>query len=88
MKTFIASLREWENYEIAHNAARAPYFIVFEDNKYIETIKNPFTTWGGAWFAVAELLKEKWCNKFIAGKIWNNLKNMLQQYNIEFEEKN
>jgi predicted Fe-Mo cluster-binding NifX family protein len=30
MKTIIASLIEGENYEIANNAARAPYFIVFD----------------------------------------------------------
>jgi predicted Fe-Mo cluster-binding NifX family protein len=44
MKTIIASLVEGENYEIASNAARAPYFIVFEDDKFIKSIKNPFVT--------------------------------------------
>jgi hypothetical protein len=36
---------------------------------------------------VAELLKEEWCEKFIAWKIWDNLKNMLEEYGIEYEEK-
>ena len=87
MKKVIASLVEGENYEIASNAARAPYFIVFEDDKFIKSIKNPFVTWWWAGFAVAELLKEEWCEKFIAWKIWGNLKNMLEEYGIEYEEK-
>ena len=87
MKKIIASLVSWENYEIAQNAARAPYFIVFKDEKFIKSIKNPFTSWGWAWFAVAELLKEESCEKFIAWKIWGNLKEKLNEYNISYEEK-
>ena len=87
MRTIIASLLEGENYEIASNAARASYFIVFEGDKFIKSIKNPFVTWWWAGFAVAELLKEEWCELFIAWKIWGNLKNMLEEYGIEYEEK-
>ena len=72
MKKIIASLIDNEKYEVASNAARAPYFIIFIDDKYIETIKNPFISWGWAGFAVAELLKDNECDLFIAWKIgWN-----------------
>ena len=87
MKKIIASLVETEKYEVAQNAARAPYFIVFEDDKFIKSIKNPFVSWGWAWFAVAELLKKEWCDKFIAWKIWGNLKEKLEEYGINYEEK-
>lgn len=87
MKTVIASLVPDEKYEIAQNAARAPYFIVFEDGKFIKSIKNPFVAWWWAWFAVAELLKEEWANKFIAWKIGDNLRSKLEEYWIEYEEK-
>ena len=87
MKKIIASLVEGEDYEIAQNSARAPYFIVFEDDKFVKSIKNPFVSGWWAGFAVAELLKEEWCEKFIAWKIWDNLKNMLEEYGIEYEEK-
>jgi hypothetical protein len=87
MKTIIASLTEWENYEIASNAARAPFFVVFEDSKYINTIKNPFTSWWWAWYAVAELLKKEWCELFIAWKIGWNLKSKLDEYSMKYEEK-
>ena len=85
MKKIIASLTDWENFEIANNAARAPYFIIFNDNQYIETIKNPFVNWWWAWFAVAELLRDKWCELFIAWKIWGNLEQKLNEYNIKNE---
>lgn len=87
MKKIIASLIEWESYEIATNAARAPYFVVFENDNFVQTIKNPFVSWGGAWFAVAELLKDESCNLFIAWKIGDKLKWMLEEYNISYEEK-
>jgi len=71
--------------DIAENAARAPYFLVFEDDRFIKSIKNPFVTGGGAWFAVAELLKNEWCEKFIAKKLWDNMKSSLDDYSIIYE---
>lgn len=86
MKTIIASLKWEENYEIASFAARAPYFVVFEDWVFSEVIKNPFTVWWWAGFWVAELLKEKNCGKFLAWKIWGNLRMKLEEYSIDYEE--
>jgi len=87
MKKIIASLIEWEKYEVASNAARAPYFIVFNNDKYDKSIKNPFVSWGWAWFAVAELLKEEWCDLFIAWKVGWNLEEKLDEYGIKYEIK-
>lgn len=88
MKKIIASLTEWENFRIAENSARAPYFVVFNWEIYEKTIKNPFSSWWWAGFAVAELLKNEWCKKFIAWKIWDNLKTKLVEYDISFDVKN
>ena len=71
--------------DIAENAARAPYFLIFEDNKFIKSIKNPFVSGWWAGFAVAELLNNEWCEKFIAKKIWDNMKSSLDDYNILYE---
>ena len=87
MIKIIASSTEWENYNISNNAARAPYFIVFENDKYVKSIKNPISWWG-AWPKVAKLLKDEGCNLFIAWKIWENLKEMLNTYWIKYEETN
>ncbi len=88
MKKIIASLTEWPEYQIANQAARAPYFVVLEDWNYIKTISNPFTTGGWAWIAVADLLDKEWCDVFVAGNIWPNMKNYLEQYWIKYEEVN
>lgn len=71
--------------DIAENAARAPYFLVFDNDKFIKSIKNPFTTWGGAGFAVADLLNNEWCNKFIAKKLGDNMKSALDNHGILYE---
>lgn len=74
-----------EKADIAENAARAPYFLVFEDDKLVKVIKNPFTTWGGAGFAVADLLHDEWCKKFMAKKIGDNMKSALDNHGILYE---
>lgn len=85
MKKVVASLGPNPNDPIAENAARAPYFLVFEDDKFVEAVKNPFTMWGWAWFAVAQMLKDIWADVFVAKKIWSNLKNTLDQFGIKVE---
>jgi len=72
---------------VAENAARAPYFLVFEDSRFVEAIKNLFTVWGGAWFAVAQMLKDMNVDVFVAKKVWPNLRQMLDEYGIKVEIK-
>ena len=85
MKKVIAALWPEKDAPIAENAARAPYFLVFENDNFVKAIKNPFTIWWGAWFAVAEMLKDIKADVFVAKKIWPNLKNLLDNYNIKTE---
>lgn len=85
MRIIKPTLQKQQDSEIAENASRAPFFLVFEDNKFVKSIKNPFISWGGAGFAVADLLYNEWCEKFIAKKIGENLKNKLDEYNIIYE---
>jgi predicted Fe-Mo cluster-binding NifX family protein len=59
--------------------------LVFDDEKFVKSIKNPFTTWGGAGFAVADLLKDELCEKFIAKKLWGNMKSALDNHGILYE---
>ncbi len=70
---------------LADNAARAPFFLVFDDEHFVKSIKNPFVTWGGAGFAVVDLLKSEWCELFIAKKIWDNMKNALDNNAIAYK---
>ncbi|HKL43864.1 MAG TPA: NifB/NifX family molybdenum-iron cluster-binding protein [Candidatus Absconditabacterales bacterium] len=78
-------LEKKENAEIAINSARASYFVFFEDDKFVKFVKNPFTVGGGAGFAVADLLKNEGCEKFLAKKIGDNMKAKLEENGIIYE---
>jgi predicted Fe-Mo cluster-binding NifX family protein len=42
MRKVIASLGPNPSDPVAENSARAPYFLVFEDDNFVEAVKNPF----------------------------------------------
>ena len=79
------TLEDKPDSEIAINAARAPFFLIFNDQTFVKSIKNPFVVWGGAWFAVADLLKAEWCELFIAKKLWDNMKQKLEELEISYK---
>ena len=88
MKIAIASEGKDENSEISQKGGRAPYYIIFENKKLVETIKNPFASGsGGAGFSVAYMLAEKNVNLVIAGKVGGNMISALKEKGIEFKEK-
>jgi len=87
MKIAIASEGKNEDSEISVRGGRAPYYLVFEDKKLIETIKNPFATGsGGAGFSVAYMLAEKKVELVVAGKIGGNMESALKEKGIDFRE--
>ncbi len=90
MKTAVASEGKDENSEVSPRGGRAPYYILFEDKKVVETIKNPFAKGsGGTGFSVAYMLAEKKVNLVVAGKAGENMVSALKEKGIEFrEEKN
>ena len=88
MKIAIASEGKDENSEISSKGGRAPYYLIFENKKLIEIIKNPFATGsGGAGFSVAYMLAEKKVNLVVAGKVGGNMVSALKEKGIEFQEK-
>ena len=88
MKIAIASEGKSNDSEISLKGGRAPYYLIFEDNKLIETIKNPFIKGsGGAGWSVAYMLAEKKVDLVIAGKIGENMKTALKEKAIKFKEK-
>lgn len=87
MKIAIASEGKDENSEVSSRGGRAPYYLIFEDKKLIETIKNPFATGsGGAGFSVAYMLAEKKVSLVIAGKVGGNMESALKEKGIKFRE--
>ena len=89
MKIAIASEKKTIDSEISSRGGRAPYYLIFEDKKIVETIKNPFAIGGGgAGWSVAHMLADKKVSLVVAGKIGPNMTFALKEKGIRFEEKN
>jgi predicted Fe-Mo cluster-binding NifX family protein len=88
MKIAIASLGKDSNAEISPQAGRAPYYLIFENNEFIETWKNVFSIGGGgAGLAIAKIMADKNVEKIISSNFGEKMKNALNVKNIDFEEK-
>ncbi len=88
MKIAIASIEDDATAEIALQAGRAPFYLIFENDESVETIKNPFSVGGGgAGLGVAKMLADKGINKVIAGKFGDKMIVALQERGVDFEEK-
>ncbi len=73
---------------IASRAAMAQYFYIYENNKLVEKVKNPYAELGrGRGRAVANLLLEKNINVFVAEHIGENLKESLTLRGVKIVEK-
>jgi len=87
MKIAIASEGKDENSEISSRGARAPFYLVFEKGKLVETIKNPFAVGGGgAGWSVAHMLADKKINLVVAGRIGPNMEMALKEKGLKFKE--
>lgn len=73
--------------EISMRAGRAPFYLVFDDGKLTEKIKNVFAKGGGgAGFSVAYMLADKNIDLVIAGQIGGNMQSALKERQVEFKE--
>ena len=87
MKIAIASEGKDKDSEVSQKGGRAPYYLIFEDKKLIESIKNPFATGGGgAGFSVAYMLADKKVDLVVAGKLGGNMISALNEKGIKFKE--
>ena len=87
MKIAIASEGENINSEISLRGARAPCYLIFEDKKLVDIVKNPFAVGGGgAGWSVGHMLAEKKVDLVIAGKIGPNMQSALVEKGIKFKE--
>ncbi len=72
---------------VSHQAARAPYFLLFKDGELVEAIKNVFSIGGGgAGWSVAHLLADKKVDLFLATQIGNNMRLALEEKGIKFKQ--
>ena len=87
MKIAIASDGKDETSEISSRGARAPFYLIFEKGKLVETIKNPFAIGGGgAGWSVAHMLADKKVNLVIAGRVGPNMEMALKEKGLKSKE--
>ena len=87
MKIAVASEGKDAKSEVSGKGGRAPYYLVFEDKKLTESMKNPFAAGsGGAGFSVAHMLADKDVKLVVAGKLGGNMESALKDKSIEFKE--
>jgi len=88
MKVAIASEGKELSSEISNEGGRAPYYLIFEDKKLVETFKNSFAVGGGgAGWSVAHLLAEKGVELVLAGKFGPNMESALEEKGVKYEER-
>lgn len=87
MRIAVASKGRREDSEICVQAARAPYFLIFENGELVEVVENTYREERGRGWRIGELLSQKGVEKFIAGNIGENLKRYLEERGIEYERK-
>ena len=85
MRIAVAAVGKEEGSEISNQGARAPYYLIFDENgKLLETLSNPFSIGGGgAGFAVAKMLADKNIDVIIAGNFGPNMIGALDEKNIK-----
>ncbi len=77
-----------ENKKIESNVSsavgRAPYYLLFEDNKQVKEIKNPFAVGGGgAGFSVVQMLSNENVELIIGGKFGDNIISAIEDKNMK-----
>jgi len=89
MKIAVAAVRKNETSEIAPQAGRAPYYLIFNENgELLETISNPFRVGGGgAGFGVAKMLADKGIDVVIAERFGMNMISALKDRKLKHYEK-
>ncbi len=87
MKIAIASEEKTKKGKVSLRGGRAPFYLIFEDKKLVEVIKNPFAIGGGgAGWSVAYMLANKKIDLVVAGRLGPNMEFALKEKGLKFKE--
>jgi predicted Fe-Mo cluster-binding NifX family protein len=87
MKIAIASESKELFSVVSSRGGRAKYYLIFENKKLVETIKNPFAVGGGgAGFSVIEMLYDKKIDIIIGGQFGSNMISAIKNKKIRYKE--
>jgi predicted Fe-Mo cluster-binding NifX family protein len=89
MRIAVAALKKKETSEIATQAGRAPFYLVFDESgTLVETLQNPFSRGGGgAGFGVAKMLADKGIDTVVAGKFGKNMLEAFKERGLSSHER-
>ena len=88
MKIAVAALADTPGTRVSSNPARAPYFLLFdEQGGFVEVVKNPFR-WGGGTkgYGIGSILRDNMVDTLIAGKFRKELQDTLRNYGLTLME--
>lgn len=84
MKIAVASTGKKEEDLVSPISGRAPYYLIFEGEKLVKVIPNPFKIGGGgAGFAVAQMLGNEKVEMVISGNFGPNMTAALAEKGIK-----
>ncbi len=88
MRIAVASYKNDVTAEVAEQAGRAPFYLIFDgDEMPVEAVKNPFAVGGGgAGYGVAKMLADKSVDTVVAGKFGENMTGALKQRGLSYRE--
>ena len=86
MKIEIAAEGKTMDSLVCPTAGRAPFYLLFEKNNLVKTIKNPFAVGGGgAGFGVVQMLSNEGVTTVVSGKFGDNLLSALRDKHMKHE---
>jgi predicted Fe-Mo cluster-binding NifX family protein len=84
MKLAIASNGKTEDSEVSAVAGRAQYYLIFEDQKLVKIMNNPFRVGGGgAGHSVTRMLANETVGKIIAGHFGSKMIDAMKESGIK-----
>jgi predicted Fe-Mo cluster-binding NifX family protein len=86
MKIAVASTGKKSDSKVSSVSGRAPFYLIFENDKLVKVISNPFRIGGGgAGFGVAKMLINENVEMVISGNFGPNLLETLKEKNIKIK---
>lgn len=83
MKIAIAANSQDPNAAVCMHAARAPYYLIYDDGALLDVISNPYcSVERGAAPRAAELLREQGVESLVAGEFGDRFIAKLEEQNI------
>lgn len=86
VKIAIASEVDSINSQVSTEGGRAPYYLLFEDGKLVQSIKNPFRSGGGgAGPAMASMIADEGVKYVLSQHFGEKMIRALEEKNIQWK---